>query len=249
MVSDETAYRKYLAGDEAAAQLLVERYGDALTLYINGVLGDIHEAEDLMIEAFAHIFARERPIQDGCFKAYLYKTGRNLALRCKTRRRFFLPLEELPFELPDEALAETGSLQNEQHQQLYAALGKLKKEYRETLFLVYFEELSYRQAAQVLGRTEQQVTNLVYRGKQQLKQLLEQEGYQYENRCRTDGADPPAHGPAAASGARTADAADRCRLYGGLSGAGGLPGPCHARLGRHIGRAACFPHRHRRDAE
>lgn len=46
MVSDETAYRKYLAGDEAAAQLLVERYGDALTLYINGVLGDIHEAED-----------------------------------------------------------------------------------------------------------------------------------------------------------------------------------------------------------
>ena len=26
-VSDETAYRKYLAGDEAAAQLLVERYG------------------------------------------------------------------------------------------------------------------------------------------------------------------------------------------------------------------------------
>ena len=100
MVSDETAYRKYLAGDEAAAQLLVERYGDALTLYINGVLGDIHEAEDLMIESFAHIFARERPIQDGCFKAYLYKTGRNLALRCKTRRRFFLPLEELPFELP-----------------------------------------------------------------------------------------------------------------------------------------------------
>ena len=166
MVSDETAYRKYLAGDEAAAQLLVERYGDALTLYINGVLGDIHEAEDLMIEAFAHIFARERPIQDGCFKAYLYKTG---------------PLEELPFELPDEALAETGLFQNEQHQQLYAALGKLKKEYRETLFLVYFEELSYRQAAQVLGRTEQQVTNLVYRGKQQLKQLLEQEGYQYEN--------------------------------------------------------------------
>ena len=44
MVSDETAYRKYLAGDEAAAQLLVERYGDALPLYISGVLGDIHEA-------------------------------------------------------------------------------------------------------------------------------------------------------------------------------------------------------------
>ena len=180
-MTDEALYRRYLNGDEDALGALMERYGTKLTLYLDGYLCDLHEAEDLMIEAFAHIFARERPIQDGCFKAYLYKTGRNLALRCKTRRRFFLPLEELPFELPDEALAETGLFQNEQHQQLYAALGKLKKEYRETLFLVYFEELSYRQAAQVLGRTEQQVTNLVYRGKQQLKQLLEQEGYQYEN--------------------------------------------------------------------
>ena len=180
-MTDEALYRRYLNGDEDALGALMERYGTKLTLYLDGYLCDLHEAEDLMIEAFAHIFARERPIQDGCFKAYLYKTGRNLALRCKTRRRFFLPLEELPFELPDEALAETGLFQNEQHQQLYAALGKLKKEYRETLFLVYFEGLSYRQAAQVLGRTEQQVTNLVYRGKQQLKQLLEQEGYQYEN--------------------------------------------------------------------
>ena len=90
MVSDETAYRKYLAGDEAAAQLLVERYGDALTLYINGVLGDIHEAEDLMIEAFAHIFARERPIQDGCFKAarpggVFFCRWRNCLLNCRTR--------------------------------------------------------------------------------------------------------------------------------------------------------------------
>ncbi len=180
MVSDETAYRQYLDGDEAAAQILVERYGDALTLYINGILGDIHEAEDLMIEAFAQVFAKERPIrEEGCFKAYLYKTARNLALRCKTRQRLFLPLEDLPFELPDAALAETALCQSEQNRQLYAALSKLKKEYRETLYLVYFEDMSYRRAAQVLGRSEQQVTNLVFRGKKRLKQLLEQEGYQY----------------------------------------------------------------------
>ena len=32
MISDETAYRRYLNGEEQAADLLVERYGDALTL-------------------------------------------------------------------------------------------------------------------------------------------------------------------------------------------------------------------------
>lgn len=75
MVSDETAYRKYLAGDEAAAQLLVERYGDALTLYINGVLGDIHEAEDLMIEAFAHILQESGPFRMAASRLASIKPG------------------------------------------------------------------------------------------------------------------------------------------------------------------------------
>ena len=62
MISDEMAYRQYLDGKEESADILVERYGDALTYYINGYIHDIHESEDLMIEAFAQIFAKKRPI-------------------------------------------------------------------------------------------------------------------------------------------------------------------------------------------
>ena len=36
MISDEMAYRQYLDGKEESADILVERYGDALTYYING---------------------------------------------------------------------------------------------------------------------------------------------------------------------------------------------------------------------
>ena len=71
MISDEILYRRYLDCEDKAADTLVEKYGDALTLYINGYLKDIHEAEDLMIEAFSQLFAKERPIEDeGSFKAY-----------------------------------------------------------------------------------------------------------------------------------------------------------------------------------
>ena len=77
MITDESIYQRYLDGEGSAADLLVERYGDMLTLYINGYIKDIHEAEDLMIEAFSKIFAKERPIAgNGSFKAYLYKTAR-----------------------------------------------------------------------------------------------------------------------------------------------------------------------------
>ena len=102
-------YQQYLRGETNAADLLVEKYADMLIFYINGYIKDIHEAEDLMIEAFSQIFAKERPITgEGSFKAYLYKTARNLALRhSKKHRHIFLWIDDLDFELPDKTLAET----------------------------------------------------------------------------------------------------------------------------------------------
>ena len=181
MISDEILYRRYLDCEDKAADTLVEKYGDALTLYINGYLKDIHEAEDLMIEAFSQLFAKERPIEDeGSFKAYLYKTARNLALRHKQKHRLrFLRFDELTFEPKSDTLADTELLRSERDRQLYAAMEKLKAEYREALYLVYFENMSYRDAAAVMAQTEKQISNLVYRRKQSLKTILEQEGFTY----------------------------------------------------------------------
>ena len=181
MSAGETAYGRYLAGEEKAADLLVEKYGDPLTLYINGYLKDMHEAEDLMIEAFSQIFAKERPITGaGAFQAYLYKTARNLALRHRKKHRLsFLRFEELDFEPQSDVPADAELSRSERSRQLYDALGKLKEEYREALYLVYFEGMSYRNAATVMNQSEEQITKLVYRGKQNLKAILEQEGFTY----------------------------------------------------------------------
>ena len=50
MISDEELYRQYLSGDETGLEELIRKYDNPLTLYINGYLHDIHEAEDLMIK-------------------------------------------------------------------------------------------------------------------------------------------------------------------------------------------------------
>ena len=70
--NDEMLYRSFLRGDDDGLQLLMERYGNSLTLYIDGYLHDIHEAEDLMIEAFAYFVAKKPHIRDGGFRASLY---------------------------------------------------------------------------------------------------------------------------------------------------------------------------------
>ena len=171
MISDEEAYRQYLDGIEQGADILVDRYGDALTYYIHGYIHDIHESEDLMIEAFSKIFAKERPIKEnGSFRAYLYKTARNLTIRHNQKHKlWFLHLDDLTFDLPSEEL----------ERQLYEAMAKLKTEYREALYLVSLEGMSYREAGRILGKSEQQITNLVHRGKKSLKIILEQEGFVY----------------------------------------------------------------------
>ena len=69
-MTDEEYYRRYLEGDETGLDELMKIYGNPLTLYINGYLRDIHDAEDLMIEVFAYLFTKKPKIRDGGLKAY-----------------------------------------------------------------------------------------------------------------------------------------------------------------------------------
>ena len=58
MACDESLYRQYLNGDDEGLNALMKKYGDPLTLYIDGYLHDVHEAEELMLDVFAYLDAR-----------------------------------------------------------------------------------------------------------------------------------------------------------------------------------------------
>ena len=53
---------------------------------------------------------------------------------------------------------------------------EVNPDYREALYLTYFEGMSYQQAAEVMGKSVKQITNMVYRGKERLRGLLKREG-------------------------------------------------------------------------
>ena len=175
-MTDEEWYRRCLDGDEVGLVALMERYGNALTLYLHGYLNDLHEAEDLMIEVFAYLLSKHPNIRDGGLKAYLYKSARHMALRHKSRRARVFSLETLDKEPEAETLVEDVIGDKERSRILHLCLEQLHADYREALYLTYFEELSYAQAAEVMGKSVKQITNLVYRGKQSLRELLEKEG-------------------------------------------------------------------------
>ena len=176
MACDETLYRQYIDGDDEGLDALMKKYGDPLTLYIDGYLHDVHEAEELMLDVFAYLFTRKPPIRDGGFKTYLYKAARHMALRRKSKRRRLFSLDELAEEPDGRLLAEEVIRTKERDRILHFCMAEMNPDYREVLYLTYFEDMSYAQAAEVMGTTVKQITNLVYRGKESLRRLLEREG-------------------------------------------------------------------------
>ena len=176
MSGDEALYRQYLSGDDTGLEALMKQYGDPLTMYIDGYLHDVHEAEDLMIEAFAYLFTKRPAIRDGGLKAYLYKTARSKALRHKHKWKTHFSLEGLEEEPESETLVEEVIRAAEQRRILHFCMERLKSDYREALYLVYFEGMSHAEAAYLMGKSEKQTADLVYRGRKALKKELEKEG-------------------------------------------------------------------------
>lgn len=63
---------------------------------------------------------------------------------------------------------------------VHRAMKKLKAEYRQVLYLLYFEDFDNAQAATVMKKNTRQIENLVYRAKISLKTELIREGFHYE---------------------------------------------------------------------
>lgn len=174
--SDDELYTRYLSGHGASGDALMLRYGDALTAYINAFVGDYHDAEDLMLDAFAAVLVNKPKIREGCFKAYLFKTARHKACRLWRTK-----IKQNEFSLPDDIISEELSpekrtVAQENAASLHRCLNIIPTQYREALWLKYAMDLSYEQAAQIMTCSRKKIDNLLMNGKKALKKELEKEG-------------------------------------------------------------------------
>lgn len=63
---------------------------------------------------------------------------------------------------------------------VHRALQRLNTEYRQVLWLLYFDGLTNSEASIVMKKNTRQMKNLVYRAKNALKSELDKEGFIYE---------------------------------------------------------------------
>jgi len=170
-------------GDVAAFEDLMASHGGAAYRFAYRIFRDRHIAEDVSQEFFFKLFrnaARYQPA--GKFKTYFYTVLNNLCLDTLRRmHRKSLPdfqsfenpvLDGMPID--EEKGAPVAAAQvHEERDLVREAIGKLPEAQRRVIVLRELEELKYREIAEVLGLSLNEVKVLIHRGRKSLVRILE----------------------------------------------------------------------------
>lgn len=175
-------YDRYMNGDDSALTELIDSYGDGLMLYINSIVHNIHIAEELTEETFFRISVRKPPFfSKSSFKTWLFAIGRNAAIDWmrKEKHTSDTPIDDYS-SVSDEEDIEQNYIKKEQMIMLHRAIEKLSPDYRQVLYLFYFENFNTDQTAKIMDKSAKQISNLLFRAKLSLKKQLEKEGFSDE---------------------------------------------------------------------
>jgi RNA polymerase sigma-70 factor (ECF subfamily) len=154
-------------GDTSALHFIYVRYADDVCRYVQSIVRDPHEAEDLTHNVFAKLPTAIRRYEQRQvpFAAWIVRVARNVALDHMRARRQ-IPFEEVRTEQAGDE-ADFDRLES-----LREALNSLPEDQREVLVLRHIAGLTPTEIAERLGKSESSVHGLHHRGRGAIKAAL-----------------------------------------------------------------------------
>ena len=181
---DKKLYNDYLNGNKEAFEILYNKYKNKIEYFIYNIVKDYQKAEDLTQETF--IYVMQNKIKENySFKTYIYLKAKYLSLN-------YIKTENLRNEIAEKYLynkderIEKDVLEiiskEESKKELLESIELLGEKYKNAIYLIKIEELSYEEVSKILGETLQNTQKLVHRGKMQLRNILIKKGFDEMNK-------------------------------------------------------------------
>jgi RNA polymerase sigma-70 factor (ECF subfamily) len=180
--SDAALSRRARAGDSEAFGVLIDRYMRRAYVHALSIVGSREDALDLSQEAFVRAYrARHTLDPDRAFYAWLYQILRRLCFNflrdTKTRARLrdahAADWVVAAAPRPDCDPAREAE-RAEERRQVSTALQRLRRREREVLVLKEFQELTYREIADLLQIPIGTVMSRLYTARKRLAESLDQ---------------------------------------------------------------------------
>ncbi len=171
--SDNQAMIEVKEGKVEKLAILFERYHLSLYNFFLRLTGNRSMSEDLVQEVFLRILKYRRTYHGtSAFTVWMYQIARNAHIDYLRKKKEEVPLEEQWAEVEDRELAPTEEMEQKQDIALVRkALAKLPEKKREILILSRYQNLKYREIAQLFGCDPGTVKTTVHRATKELGKI------------------------------------------------------------------------------
>jgi RNA polymerase sigma-70 factor (ECF subfamily) len=177
--SDEEIAERVQAGDSESFRVLVERYEPKMTRYARRFLFAGEETKDLVQEIFIKAYVNMRSFRSAeRFSPWLYRIAHNEfinQLKRKQKEKRNISIFDFDILFPHPIAKETadGDInRQEMKKMLDRSLDEIGPKYKEPLVLYYFEDMDYKEIADILHIPISTVGVRLQRGRIMLKKLI-----------------------------------------------------------------------------
>lgn len=181
---DKELYNNYLNGQKEAFEFLYNKYKKRIEYFIFNIVKDYQKAEDIAQESFVYIMQNKMK-ENVSFKYYIYMVAKSRAIN-------YINVEKRRNEISEKYLYNSIDsiekdvlefiIEEESKKEVINTIEQLEEKYRNAIYLVNIEKLSYKETAEILGQTLQNTKNLVHRGKKELRKILLKKGFDEMNK-------------------------------------------------------------------
>jgi RNA polymerase sigma-70 factor, ECF subfamily len=179
--TDEEIAVQVQGGDIESFQVIVERYEPKMSRYARRFFFDGDDGKDLVQEVFIKAYVNIKSFDSSRrFSPWIYRIAHNefinnIKKRQKERDNVSLFDFDVLFpHLTAKETADDGLNKDEVRRMLDRSLNEINAKYREPLVLYYFEDMDYREIADVLHIPVSTVGVRLQRGKAMLKKIVKE---------------------------------------------------------------------------
>ena len=179
---DDVLLRRAAKGDEEAFTSIYRRHQASLYRFALRMTGSTWGAEEIVQDIFMTLLRQPKKyeVERGSLGGYLYGIARNRVMKYLERLPREISLEEKSEDasrpgivLEDAFTPAMWAEKRQRMEQVRAAVLELPAEFRETVVLCELEELSYDEAAQLIGCPVGTIRSRLHRGRALLLAKLE----------------------------------------------------------------------------